>query len=245
MLLGAILLTGCQSSNTKEKLAYREEGIAQLDAGDYRGAIGSFEEAIAHSNGFVGDFEIDVLKYRAEAECGAGDYEAAADTYGILCQVDEVRPEYLTRLCALYLLEGQTDKALEGYETVYSLSPDSEDTVMILLSIGDELDEEGRADEALTLYVQALDDGIVSGELYNRMGLIELDAGDYDEALDYFNKGLMTEDEEARPELLYNCCAAYEKKLDFDNALVYLEMYASEFGETDEVAKELAFLRSR
>ena len=87
------LTVGCGKS--ENKYTYRDAGIEALNAGDYESAIASFDEAINASNALVGAFDIDVLKYRAEAEYRAADYQAASDTYGILIQVDKERPEYL------------------------------------------------------------------------------------------------------------------------------------------------------
>lgn len=92
----SIFASGCFGGG-KEKYTFRENGIDLLEAGDYEGAIQAFDQALEASDGMVGNFELDILKYRAEAECGTGDYEAAANTYAVLNQVDGERPEYLGR----------------------------------------------------------------------------------------------------------------------------------------------------
>ena len=73
LLLGVSLAAGCQGTDPARE-QFRLDGIAQMEQGDYEGAIASFDEAIAHSDGRVGDFELDVLKYRGEAEYKLGDY---------------------------------------------------------------------------------------------------------------------------------------------------------------------------
>ena len=83
LLLGVSLAAGCQGTDPARE-QFRLDGIAQMEQGDYEGAIASFDEAIAHSDGRVGDFELDVLKYRGEAEYKLGDYPAAAHTYDVL-----------------------------------------------------------------------------------------------------------------------------------------------------------------
>ncbi len=109
-LAAMLLMTGC-GAKTKEKLELRNAGIDKLNAGDYHGAIESFDQALERSKKVVGEFELDVLKYRADAETGAEDYEAAAHTYEVLCQVEEEKPEYLYRLCMLYERMEALDKA--------------------------------------------------------------------------------------------------------------------------------------
>ncbi len=243
LLLAAVLMTGCQGSS--EKYTFRENGIEQLNAGNYNEAIQSFEQALEHSDGLVGTFELDVLKYRAEAEYRAGDHEAAAHTYGILMQVDEERPEYLNMRCMLLIQAGQLDEALADYQKSYELNPGNGVTEAALLSLGDALTEADRFEEAMALYQQASGDGLHSSELYNRMGLCEMEAGNYDQALQHFDQGIQAGDEEVLPKLYFNQAAVYEQKLDFARALELFEQYAATYGSTPEVEKEIAFLKTR
>ena len=92
VLLAVCLLSGCSGVSSGMREA-RQAGIDLLNSGDYEGAIAQFEQVI-EKTGRVTEFELDVLKYRAEAEAGLSDYEAAAHTYEILSQVDQVRAEY-------------------------------------------------------------------------------------------------------------------------------------------------------
>ena len=266
-----------------------------MNAGSYGEAIQSFDSALEKSDGLVGTFEVDVLKYRAEAEYKAEDYAAAAHTYEILSQVDEARPEYVDRQNMLYIKAGELDKAMEAYQAAYGPdagkneadgkgggdSADNKDgkngkkdadkengtdggdanngtgsagggdtaaasgQVTVLLSLGQALAEAERFDDARTLYQQAIDDGIRSDELYNRMGLCEMEAGDLDMALSYFDAGMQLPDEGARQKILYNRAAVYEQKQDFATALELLETYAATYGSTPEVDREIIFLKSR
>lgn len=243
LLITAVLLTGCQGS--KEKYTFRETGIEQLNAGQYDEAVQSFDQALEHSDGTVGVFELDVLKYRAEAEYEAGDYDASAHTYGILMQVEEEKPEYLARRCILSIKAGKPDQAAEDYQKLYEQNPGVTVTEPVLLALGQAYSEAERFDEAMALYQTAAADGLQSSELYNRMGLCEMDAGDYDQALDYFDQGIQAGAEGVQPKLLYNKAAAYEQKLDFEKALELLESYVDRYGSTEEVEKEIAFLKTR
>lgn len=245
IFLAVLSLAGCQN-HEKERQELRLQGISQLDGGDYDGAVASFEEALAKtSSGVVGEFELDILKYRAEAEYGAGDFQAAAYTYEILMQVDEERPEYQSRACFLSAMAGQADKAKELYEKMYKAEPDSQETAQALLILGQLLTEQDRFDEAMELYGQAVNGGIKNGEIYNRMGMCQLEQEDYDMALYYFELGVQTGDASAMESLLRNQAAVYEKKLDFARALSVLEQYAAAYGAAPEIQKEIDFLRTR
>lgn len=129
-LAAAVFLMGCgESKKAKEA---RLQGIAQVDAGQWEEAILSFEAALEEADGIVDEFELDILKYRGEAEYRLGDYAAAAHTYGILAEVDEEKPEYLyyktmaeaasCNQAGVELLEaGQYEEALSFLEAGLSL----------------------------------------------------------------------------------------------------------------------------
>ena len=71
------------ASLTKEeqKLAFREEGIAYFDAGDYEKALTSFQSALDIASGKIGNVEMDVCFYKARAQYEMGDTEGAVETY--------------------------------------------------------------------------------------------------------------------------------------------------------------------
>lgn len=243
-VIAMIGMGGCKNSD-KEKQELRLQGIEQLDGGNYEEAIQAFEGALALSSKVVGEFELDVLKYRAEAEWGAGDYGAAAYTYDVLLQVDGERKEYRTRICRLHILAGQLDEAVEEYRKLYEAEPDSAETARILLALGQALTEADRFDEAMGLYEQAVNGGMENGEIYNRMAVCQLEAGQVDLAIQYLEQGVKTGDQSVMKSLLLNQAAAYEKKLDFSRALTILQQYTAAYGQTEEVQKEIDFLKSR
>lgn len=110
----ALLLTGCGDS--KEAREARMSGIKQMNQEKYEEAIASFDRALDEADGIVGEFELDVLKYRAEAEYMTEDYRAAAHTYDILADVDEGKREYLYYGAASHALAGELEEAVEAYE---------------------------------------------------------------------------------------------------------------------------------
>lgn len=243
-LLAALALSGCKA-NEKEKQQLRLQGIEQLEAGNYEEAIEAFEGALNLSSRVVGEFELDILKYRAEAEYGAGDYGAAAYTYDVLLQVDKEQGEYRSRICMLHVMAGELDKAVEEYGKLYEAAPESADTAQILLALGQALTDQGRFEEAIGLYRQAVEAGVQNGEIYNRMGVCELEAGEFDKAIAYLEQGVRTGDQSVMGSLLLNQAAAYEKKLDFNRALSILEQYSAAYGAAGEIQKEIDFLKSR
>ena len=101
---------------SKARKELRMAGIEKMDAGDFSGAMAEFEAALQTAKKKPGAFEIDVLKYRAEAEYKLEDYLAAAHTYETLVQVDEARTEYLYRIALMKAMAGDIDGAIKAYQ---------------------------------------------------------------------------------------------------------------------------------
>ncbi len=160
-------------------------------------------------------------------------------------QVDKEREEYQTRICNLHILAGQLDQALEEYSKLQEAGSAGGETAQILLALGQALTQQGRFDEAMGLYEQAVEGGMKNGEIYNRMAVCKMEEGDIDLALQYLEEGVKTGDRSVMGSLLLNQAAAYEKKLDFARALTILEQYTAAYGADEQVQKEIDFLRSR
>lgn len=249
LALGAALFlllpTGC--GKKEDQYSLRKAGIEALDAGSYEAAAEAFGQAIDASSGFVGRFELDVLKYRAEAEYLSGDFQAAQKTYEILIQVDEKRPEYYHMRCACRAETGDYKGALEDYHKAVELDPEGKapGRTKALLAAGAALEAQGESEEAMSLYETAKAQGAESALLYNRMGLCKAGAEDWDGAIEYFSLGLSAPDGGELSELLFNQAVAYEHKGDFHTALTLMEQYVSSHGPDEEAEREITFLKTR
>ena len=167
-------------------------GIEKLEAGDYAGAIGSFDTALEKSGKGAEDFNRDVLLYRADAEFLLKDYNAAIHTYDLLLEMKPDTPEYMYRQSSCYARLGDTDNALERYQEAKAL--DKKDKPVpgrqeALLAAGSACVDAKEYDKAMALYEDALKDGMEHGEIYNQMGLCQMAAEDYQSAYDSFDKG--------------------------------------------------------
>ena len=114
-----LMLIGC-SSREKEAL---ENGKLLMEEGKYVEAVGEFDKAIGfHGSKNIRGLEIDILRYRAEAEYRAGEYKAAEHTYKLLMSADEERSEYLDMLAIIYTnlcntdMDVEIDDAISMYE---------------------------------------------------------------------------------------------------------------------------------
>jgi tetratricopeptide (TPR) repeat protein len=200
VLVGAAVYGIMRFQREKKKQELLTEGISLLDAGSYDEAISRLDDALKWSNGKkVGEFELSVLLYRAEAEFRLKDYDAALNTYELLLKEDKENTEY-KKGAARCLVEKKD-------------------------------------------YDGALAYGVIDGYVYNLKAVEQINAGEYDAALELIRQGLEAGD--SVQDLSYNQAVAWENKGDFAKALELFEAYAAQYGTDENVERELTFLRSR
>lgn len=248
-LMGMIVVLAMSSGCGKKenKYSYRTAGIEALNAGDYGGAIEAFNQAIHFSKGLVGAFDVDVLNYRAEAEYLSKDFSSALKTYDVLIQVDGERAEYYNMRSVSKAEAGDFQGAIEDYKQGVALDPEKKapGRTKALLAAGVAMEKAGTVSDAMNLYEAALNEGEQGAELYNRMGLCKMTQKDWDGAIEYFKKGLSSEDSTRVPELLFNQAVAQEYKGDFKTALDLMQQYVSVHGSDEEAEREITFLKTR
>lgn len=247
LAVSVLCLSGCGESKAAKRA--REQGIAQVKSGNYSEAVKSFDTALKDGDGIIDKFELDILKYRGEAEFELADYKASAHTYDILSEVDEGKPEYLFYKAASQALAGDPAGALETYKkgaaSVGNKEAMSQEEGMALSAIGKAYSEIGDEKSAMAFFQSIISGGRESAEIYNQIGLCEMSARQYDKAAAAFDKGIALKDDAWMKELLYNKGAALEYKGDFAGALTIFENYVSVYGSTPELEKEITFLKSR
>ncbi len=256
LLLVCVLLTSCMGNVRKEK-ALRDQALGFMDKGDYSAAVAFFDDALALSNGKVGELELDMLRYRAECEIILEDYEAAAHTYGLLLQEDGERPEYMNlRTICLVRAGGDLEEALELYRKADGADSRSAGHAQALYALGTALARSGEADlekAAREIYLDAIEDEeLRSGELYNRMGMIYFFSGDYETAIRYFDAGIGFVDrspaggeEDVRRSLMYNIAICYEYLQDYSEAYERFLAYEEAYGADGDLKHEMDYLKSR
>lgn len=243
--LVVILSQGCGGKDNR--YTYRDAGITALQEGNYEEAILSFDKAIHSSKGLVQKVDIDILKYRAEAEFLSGNFKEAEETYGKLIKADGKKPEYLNLRSISRAEAGDFKGALEDYQKSREIDKEfkAPGRLNALLSVGALMEKNGSLDEAMALYQEALTAGEKGARLYNRLGLLSMGKKDYDSALSYFEQGLLAEDGGQVPELLFNQAVAKEYKGDFKEALELMQKYVSVHGPDEAAEREITFLKTR
>lgn len=249
VMLAAAVLTSC--GNRKEEAELRMAAIKELDAGNYEGAISTFDLALEAADGRAGKMELDILKYRAEAEYKAGDYGAASHTWDILIQVGGESPEYLYARSMAKAGEGKTVEALADYEAAVYKDIHMDRNVFgrdeALIAVGKACESAGQEDKASELYEKALEEGVGqnSAQVWNTLAMARMADGKYEEAVPFLEKGISIGDENVMPDLMYNRAVVYEYTGEFGKALEAFKAYQQSYGTSADVEKEIAFLQTR
>ena len=239
------LLTGC-GHVTEEMKAGKENGIALMENGDYEGAVAEFDSLIDQTK-HVSSFEIDVLKYRGEAEFMLGDYGAAAYTYDTLVKVDKPRAEYYYLGAVSLANSGDAEGAENRLESgtkadekhaAAGYAEAMEALGAAYMTAGDET----KADE---IYQTLVEEGFSSTEVYNRWMMAAMKKGDYEEALQHGEAGLALSDDRAKKEIAFNQAVCYEYLGQYEKALELFRSYEEQYGQDEKADHEIAFLVTR
>lgn len=247
-----IQVAGYFSSSKQREM--RALGIEKMEQGDYTAAIGAFDQALAAMDKDTGDLAVDILRYRAEAEYRLGDYEAAQYSYELLMQRDPGSLEYwyMASMCASGL--GNTDRALTYYNHVQQAEQDKEKHAAgrreALLAVAAACVKDQNYDQAMSLYENAVKDGIDDGEIYIKMGLCQMAEDKYKDAAAVFDQAkAKLQDQKDATELLkeasYNRAVCSEYLYQYQEALKLFQEYDKTYGPDKRAEHEIAFLKSR
>lgn len=262
------LLPGCTSKAAQKEQEYKELGIAQMESGDYEGAVSSFQKALDQSVGSIGVEELDICYYKAMALYKAGDTEGAIDACTALIEYDEENWEVYYLRGNIYLQEQQNENALADYAQAVSLN---DDDVELCVHIYEDLVKAGLDDSGQEYYDKVMSMDPSSGEDYYFVGDLYFLTGDYENARvnllkaeeEGYDKALLLlgqvykaegSDEEARDafssymekypddaEALGELGASALAAGEYEDAVIYLEaaLEAAEDGSDAEIEKNL------
>ena len=240
------ILSGC-GAESKEAKEARMTGIEQLNAGNYQDAIDSFGKALDESDGIVNSFELDVLKYRGEAEYKLADYD-----YGILAEVDGGKAEYLYYKAASEAAAGQAEDAEKDFAAAEEKAKNSKKSSaaapgvsLAFTALASAARDAGDSELAAQYCNQAIERGVSGPEIYNQLAISEMEAGDYESAMSHYEEALSLADSETALVIRQNIAVLYEKEGDFAKALEQFKECQAAGADTPEVQKEIRFLESR
>lgn len=199
----------------------------------------------------IGGITFGVMHYRSEKQkqelftaggeaLDRGDYEAAITGFDQLLEkskekVGTFEANVLLHRAEAEYRQGDYAAALHTYELLLKTDGENEEykkgAVICLTETGD--------------YEKALELDVLQDRVYSRMAAEQIEAGQYDKALEYIGLGKTFSDETAQKTLKYNEAVAWEYKSDYARALELFEAYAQEYGADETVEREIAFLKTR
>lgn len=147
--------TGCSNERVEEQLEKRQKGITLMENGKYEDALVVFQEALDLSLGEVGEEEMDICFYKAEAQYMLGDAEGAMATYTAIVDFNENAKAYFLRGNLYYSL-GEEEKALKDYAA--AIEKDKKD-YELYIGVYEALTAHGKEKEAQDYLNQALEIG--------------------------------------------------------------------------------------
>lgn len=248
---GVVRFAGYLGSSKQRSL--RTQGIEAVQVGNYQEAISLLDQALEASGDDKSPLTADILRWRAEAEYQLEDYEAASYTYQLLmeCDPDCLEDWYMAAICDSAL--GKADQALNWYNYVQEAEQDGGKETAgrenALTAVGTACAKAGKYEEALSLYQDAIGDGLDNEEIYNQMGLCQMAGESYKDAADSFDQGLTKARENGNEELLrelsYNQAVCSEYLGQYQEALEQFQAYEQQYGTDEEIQHEIEFLESR
>lgn len=218
------------------QLAYRGEGIAYLNKGEYEQATICFTKALQESHGKVRELETDISYYLAEAEYKNNNAKGAIEIYTNLLKMDKKNADahYLRGL--MYLLEGNVESGKEDFDKAISLNQKNYEFYIL---ISRKLAEGGYASEGETYLKKALEiDGDKEANLLGR-GKVNYYLGEYNTALTELRQA----NEMGSIEALYYLGLTYEKLNDIDGAIVQYEKYIENDSNNGQVYNQLGLCK--
>lgn len=220
---------------TKEVDAYVQRGIVQLKLGKHEEAIADFDKAISLDKD---DYSLYIDIYSALKDNG---YEAEGINYlNLAMENDDKQMSSYDKGRLYFYLENYT-YARNFLEQARS---DGNRTEEVILLLGQSYEALNDSSYALTLYGEYVAAN-PSAAIYNQMGMCYASAGDYENALSSFEKGLAVEGSSFRQELSYNRIVAYENLGDFESAKRYMKEYLSDYPDDERAQREYEFLQTR
>ena len=213
--------------------AYFLRGKAELALGENDEAIRDFNSAIALKKDDP-DLYIDI--YECVVNAGLSD---EGDVF--LKKAMELTKINDFQKGKLYYFMGEYDEAKTNLE---SARGDGSNPALILW-LGKTYEALGDKSYAASLYKTYLEDNQGNVDIYNQLGICEMDTGDYEAALEAFETGLSLGESEIEQSLLFNQIVAYEHLSDFKKAAVLMEAYLKKYPDDEAAQREYKFLRTR
>lgn len=220
---------------SKEVDAYMQRGIVLLKLNKHDEALADFNMALSLAKS---DYGLYVDIYSALKDNG---YEAEGMEYLNIAMEEGGEKMSSYDKGRIYFYQENYTYARDYLEKARSQGNKTEEVLLLLGQSYEALNDRAYA---LTLYGEYVAEN-PSAAIYNQMGLCYAATGDYENALDSFEKGLSVEGNACRQELLFNRIVAYENLGDFETAKKYMKEYLKAYPDDERAQRENEFLQTR
>jgi len=227
------------------KYSMFDKAMTEYIEQDYDNAKPLFEEALKPHLPLLEFFDNNVRLYLADCNVNLGLYGDACCEYNqikLWKRKDMVGLDYLSNVAyglQLYAW-GNYREALpilaQAYEDGYS---------DLVLYVGNCYGQTGDLANMQLYYDIFLKSNEMNSFMYAQYAAISLDKGDFEQALDYIEKGKMLQDQSNRRELLFDEIVYYEKLKDYNTAYEKAKSFLEEFPNDVDGKNEYDLLYTR
>lgn len=234
ILVTAVLCTGC-GERKENQLEYRQKGISLMENGNYEAALVEFQNALDCSLGEVGEAEMDICFYKAEALYKLGDVDGAMKTYTAIINFNESAKAYFLR-GNLYYSQGKEKEALADYAV--AVEQEQKD-YELYIGVYEALSAHGKDKEAQGYLNQALE--ISGNSAYDKMqkGRINFLLGEQQTAISLLNEAVKGKEKTAYYYLSEIYDALGDEKACEENMLAYMESGVADSYNLFNIANDL------
>ncbi len=218
----------------KEKNAWYLKGVVELEQGDTEAAGADFDRAVAIDEKDY-DLRIDIFCSYAEhgqQELGQEYLQAVLDSD------DKNLTDYNRGRMSFYL--GDYSTARTELEKAKETTGSSE----VISLLGQTYEALGDYNYAASVYSNYLNE-TPDAQIYNQLGLCDLQIGEYEGALAAFQAGIAMEGNSLMQSLKFNEIVAYEYLGDFNQAKVLMQKYLETYPDDARARREYEFLETR
>ena len=215
--------------------AYYLRGSLYLLEGEDKKALADYASAVENDDA---NYDLYIQAYSDLTDAGFSD-EAKQYLEDAVQVSGKDAQDYAMRGKA-YALLGEYDKAAEQLDKAVELK--SDDAILYRAQV---YEATGDSDKAQSLYEEYVKTNEDNPAALGSLGSMLLEAGKYEDALNYIQTALASEDVEDEQNLRRNEILAYEYKGDFASAKEKMASYVEDYPEDETAAREYQFLQTR
>lgn len=224
------IFSGCVSEKNVAT-EFNDSGLQHFNEEDYESAIKDFENALLTEENAVFYYN------KGMALKNNGNEKEAIEAFEKATELDPELGEAYYNIGLIYIELNDLENAKINLEKAV------DDSIELALPyIGHIYEKEGNYEKAIQ-FLKKYTDHQQEASIYNQIGLMKVELGNYELALDSFKQAL--EIENANREILFNIAIIYQYLNELEQAKDYLLVLLEHYPEDEKAQKELTFINYR